>query len=52
MHAERSSPNEKKRTVTCLIIIAITAALFVWLLCKVGFTLTPILAQPLIVPTP
>lgn len=51
MHPERSSPNEKMRTVICL-IIAITAALLVWLLCKVGFTLAPILAQPLIVPTP
>ena len=45
MHAERSSPNEKKRLVTWLILLAITAALFVWLLCKVSYTLTPMLAR-------
>jgi len=48
MHAERSSPNEKKRIVPRLI----TAAFLVWLLRKVRFSLTPMLAQSLITPMP
>lgn len=52
MKSERSSPNVKKRIVTWFIIIAITSALLVWLLCKLDFPITPMLAQPLIAPMP
>ena len=50
MKPTQSSPSAKQRIVIWLIIIAVTASLLVWLLCKLGFPLAPMLARVLIVP--
>lgn len=52
MKPTQSSSNAEKRIVTWLIIIAVTASLLVWLLCKLDFPLTPMLARTLIAPMP
>ncbi len=50
MKPTQSSPNAEKRIVTWLVIIAVTASLLVWLLCKLGFPLAPMLARILSTP--
>ncbi len=50
MKPTQSSPNAAMRIATWLIIIAITASLLVWLLCKLCFPLAPMLARILSAP--
>lgn len=50
MRAEQNSPSGEKRLMLWLIAITLLAALLVWLLCKLGFPLTPILAHTFIGP--
>lgn len=50
MKTPQSSPSGRRRIVIWLIIISVTAALLVWLLCKLDSSVTPMLAQSLITP--